>query len=156
MMLVVNILLAIVWSLATGSFTATNLALGFVVGYGLLVVFPGRRRSQYVRRTWACVALAAFATYELVLANLRVAWYTVSNLRSLEPAILAIPLRPDLSDGEVSLLAILVTLTPGTLSLDLADDRRSLFVHFMHVDDPEQAVRTITEGFERRILELTR
>ena len=64
------------------------------------------------------------------------------------------PVRPGLSNGELSLLAVLVTLTPGTLSLDLSDDRRVLYVHFMHVDDPEAAVRSIVDGFERRILEL--
>ena len=68
--------------------------------------------------------------------------------------MLAVPLQEDLSDGEVTLLSVLVTLTPGTLSIDLSKDRTLLYVHFMHVEDPDEAIRSITEGYERRILRL--
>ncbi|MBT8208432.1 MAG: Na+/H+ antiporter subunit E [Acidimicrobiia bacterium] len=155
-MLLANIVLALLWSIMVGSVALANLSVGFVIGYALLALIGGGRRSRYIRHTWAGVSLVAFTVYELILANVRVAWYTVSDLRALEPAVLAVPLEPGLSDGELSLLAVLVTLTPGTLSLDVADDRRSLYVHFMHVDDPGASIRVITDGFERRILELTR
>lgn len=156
MMFAANILLAVLWATLTASFTFANLLVGFVIGYGVLALFSGTRHRDYTRRVWAGVALAVFAIYELILANLRVAWYTISSLGDLEPAILAVPLRPDLSDGEITLLATLVTLTPGTLTLDLAGDRRVLFIHFMHVDDPGRAIDSITQGYERRILRVTR
>ena len=60
------------------------------------------------------------------------------------------------AEGEICLLSSLITLTPGTLTIDVAPDRLSLSVHFMHVDDEESAVRSIQNGFERRVLEVTR
>ena len=60
------------------------------------------------------------------------------------------------TDGEITLLANLITLTPGTLSFDLSKDRRTLYVHAMFVDSPESVRDTIKSGFERRLLELTR
>jgi multicomponent Na+:H+ antiporter subunit E len=85
-----------------------------------------------------------------------VAYYTVSSLGNLNPAVLTVELEDDATDAEVTLLSILVTLTPGTLTLDVTGNNRQMIVHFMHVDDREAAVREIKEGFERRILEVTR
>ena len=54
------------------------------------------------------------------------------------------------------MLANLITLTPGTLTLDVAPDRKSLYVHAMFVDDPEQIRAEIKNGMERRLLEVMR
>jgi multicomponent Na+:H+ antiporter subunit E len=69
--------------------------------------------------------------------------------------VVAVPLDAE-SDVEITLLANLVTLTPGSLSLDIAPDRSCLYVHAMFVDDVEQLRRDVKEGFERRVLELLR
>ena len=60
------------------------------------------------------------------------------------------------SDMEILLVANLISLTPGTLSVDLSDDRRTLYVHVMFLDDPDQFRQSIKVGLERRILEVTR
>jgi multicomponent Na+:H+ antiporter subunit E len=60
------------------------------------------------------------------------------------------------TDAEIVLLANLITLTPGTLSLDLSDDRTVLYVHAMYLTDPDELRREIKEGFERRVLEVLR
>ena len=57
---------------------------------------------------------------------------------------------------EILLVANLISLTPGTLSVDLSDDRRTLYVHVMFLDDPERFRQSITAGLEQRILEVTR
>jgi multicomponent Na+:H+ antiporter subunit E len=152
-----NLLLAVLWAALIGPFTPANLLAGFVIGYLVLRLTSGRHNQpDYVRRSTATVELAAFTVFELILANLRVALYTVSSLRSLRPAILRVPLEEGLTDTEITLLSTLITLTPGTLTIDVAEDRSALFVHFMHVDDNDRAIREIKDGFERRILEATR
>ena len=70
--------------------------------------------------------------------------------------VLTVPLEEDVTDAEVTLLAILVTLTPGTLTLDVIGNNEAMLIHFMHVEDPEESIKEIKEGFERRILEVTR
>lgn len=157
MTLGINLLLALLWASIIGPFSPANLGVGFVLGYIVLRIAAGRgRRPRYVRQVLATLRLAGFTTIEIIVANIRVARYTISSLRSLQPAVLTVPLEPGATDTEVTLLAILVTLTPGTLTLDVIGENRAMLVHFMHVDDPAEAVREIKQGFERRILEVTR
>ena len=71
------------------------------------------------------------------------------------PGIVAVPLELA-SDLEITVLATLITLTPGTLSLHLAEDRRTLYVHAMYIDDPAALVHGIKDGYERRVREVFR
>jgi multicomponent Na+:H+ antiporter subunit E len=73
------------------------------------------------------------------------------------PGVVAIPLDAR-TDAEITLLANLITLTPGSVSLDLSEDRRVLYVHAMYIDggDVEAYRRSVKEGLERRVLELLR
>ena len=71
------------------------------------------------------------------------------------PGIIAVPLDAK-TDVEITLLANLVSLTPGTISLDVSDDRSVLYVHAMFVEDPQRLCQEIKSGFERRILDLLR
>jgi len=89
--------------------------------------------------------------YELVLSAWRVAVLVMSPKLDIKPGIFAYPLKVD-RDFEITLLANLITLTPGTLSVDVSEDRRTLYVHALDCSDPEQLRRDIAEGFERRIL----
>jgi multicomponent Na+:H+ antiporter subunit E len=91
--------------------------------------------------------------WELVLANLRLARDVVGPIRRLSPGIVAVPLDVK-TDAEIALLANLITLTPGTLSLDVSSDGRVLFVHAVSAENA-QAVRSgIKAGFERRVRRL--
>jgi multicomponent Na+:H+ antiporter subunit E len=154
-MFAANILFAVAWAAVIGPFTPTNLAAGFVVGYLALLLAAGGR-GHYFRRSRSALALVVYTVYELTKANIRVAWYTVSRLSDLHPAILAVPLEENLTNAEITLLGSLITLTPGTLTMDVSADRRTMFIHFMHVENPEAAIAEIKSGFERRVLEATR
>jgi multicomponent Na+:H+ antiporter subunit E len=57
---------------------------------------------------------------------------------------------------EILLVANMISLTPGTLSIDLSEDRRILYVHVMYLDDPDRFRESVKEGLERRLLEVTR
>jgi multicomponent Na+:H+ antiporter subunit E len=73
----------------------------------------------------------------------------------LKPGIFAFPLTVN-RDFEITLLANMITLTPGTLSVDVSDDRGTLYVHALDCSDPEATKRDIANGFERKILEAFR
>jgi multicomponent Na+:H+ antiporter subunit E len=60
------------------------------------------------------------------------------------------------TDEEITMLANLVTLTPGTVCLDVSEDRRTMFIHAMFVNDPDELRNEIKQGLERRVLELLR
>ena len=101
------------------------------------------------------VFLLFFFLGELVLSSVRVAWDVLSPNPGFRPGIVGVPLDAR-TDSEITLLATLITLTPGTLSLDVSEDRKTLYVHAMRVEDPEAFRREIKDGFERRVLELLR
>jgi multicomponent Na+:H+ antiporter subunit E len=153
--LTLNIFLALIWIFLTGEFTAANLVLGVALGYGLLFAF---RRvfnpdTSYFNKVRQVVYFFAYFFWQLLLANLRVAWEVITPKIYATPGIIAIPL--DLkSDIEITILANLITLTPGTLTLDISSDKRTLYVHSMYVDDAESFRQSIKQGFEKRVQEL--
>jgi multicomponent Na+:H+ antiporter subunit E len=150
-MLLSSILLALAWAALQGAITLTNLAVGYVIGYGVLA-FLARGHvvpSTLASRTTHAVALAAFFTRELVIANVRVAADVLGTHR-IQPAVVGIPLDIT-SDGEILLLAMLINITPGSVTIDLSDDRRTLYVHVMHMQSAEATRREIKDGFERRV-----
>jgi len=146
--------LVFAWVAVTGEVTVANLLEGAVLA-GLLVLLlrvPVRRRVR-LGRVPKALGLLVYFLKEIVLANAAVARSLLSPASSLSPGIVAVPL--DLkSDAGITVLANLVTLTPGTLSLDVSPDRTTLYVHALHVEDPEAFRREVKEGFERRVKEV--
>lgn len=159
-----NILLALVWAIALGPPTPLNLFIGFVVGYltlglawrlGLNYTDEPEKRTNYFGRVFQIVGFVLFFTRELIVANLRMAYYAVSPLSRLHPGVVSLDIT-GMSNLEITVLANLITLTPGTLSLDISEDRSQLMVHCMDASDPEKVKLDIREGFQRRVLELMR
>ena len=99
--------------------------------------------------------LALFFIWELILANLRVAYDVVTPGHHMQPGVIGIPLAAR-TDLEITVLSSMISLTPGTLSLDVSADRKMLYIHAMYLDDVEAARRKIKDGFERRVLEVLR
>ena len=155
-LLAANLILAILWGLTTENFSAMNLAIGYFVSLGILVfVRRALGDSHYFRDITEVLALVWFFVKELFLANIRMARYTLSPLRKLRPGIVAVPMD-FMTDAEITLLANLITLTPGTLSIDVSRDKRTLYVHVMDIDDPQAVRDEIKRGFESRVLRAAR
>jgi multicomponent Na+:H+ antiporter subunit E len=156
-MFLLNVLLALAWVALTGQFNPANLVFGFALGYGMLwVAQRATEPSGYFGKVRKVLGFAAFFIWELVKANLQVTYYVLVSHRRMRPGVIAVPLDVR-TDIEITLLSTLVTLTPGTLSLDVSADRRVLYIHSMTLgDDPDQFRRGIKEGFERRLLEVLR
>jgi len=150
---VLNMALALGWAALAGSFTLPSLLVGFGIGYGALwVVRPLVGETSYFERVWRVVRLAALFVYELVASSLRVVWDVVTPTHLSRPGIIAMPLDAK-SDGEIFLVANLISLTPGSLSLDVSPDRKTLYVHAMFVDDPAALRHQLKQGMERRVIE---
>ena len=148
--------MAVLWAMATGSLTLPSLLMGVFVGGGVLhLVGPVLGDPRYGIRFYKAVALAVFFLWELLASGVRVARDVLRPRLDLTPAVVAVPLELK-QEVAIVLLANMVSLTPGTLSIDLAEDRSCLFVHTMYGEDPDAARRAIKEDFERRILEVFR
>jgi multicomponent Na+:H+ antiporter subunit E len=151
-----NILLAFAWGAVSGSFSELNIAFGFVLGFlALMLIREQVGSAGYLTRVKRILALVLLFLKELALSAWKVAVLVASPKMDVKPGILALPLDVD-RDGEITLLANLITLTPGTLSLDVSDDKKTLFIHAIDCSDPEGIRRDIKGGFERRIMEAFR
>ena len=156
-MFLLNIMLALAWMVITGSFKPENFLWGFAIAYLILWLIRGKvdDESGYFKKVGQAMSFSLFFVKELVKANLRVAHDVLTLHHHMQPGVVAIPLEVK-TDLEITLLANLITLTPGTLSLDVSQDRKVLYVHGMYVEDIHEFRRSIKEGFERRVLELLR
>lgn len=156
-MLLLNMLLALAWVALTGQFTPANLAFGFIVGYVMLWIAQRSERPRgYFSKVGKVLRFAGFFLWEMVKANLQVAYHVIAPRYKMRPGVIAVPLDVR-TDMEITLLANLITLTPGTLSLDVSADRRVIYVHSMTMGDrTDEFRRQIKEGFEKRVLEVAR
>lgn len=147
-----NIILALIWVALTDTYDPTNFLAGFIVGY-IVIVVAANGKGRYSRKLPQIVQFVGFFLVQLVLANVRVAIKVISPTLNIRPGIVEIPLDIQ-SDLGITLLANLITLTPGTLSLEVAPDKSALYVHTMDMDDPDNFRKQIKHSFERRIQEL--
>lgn len=152
---ILNIFLALIWSALLGSFSPTNVLAGFLIGY--LVLFVSRRAlppSNYFDKVYKAIGFGLFFIWELVIASLRVAMDVLSPRHHMRPRVIAYHLEAR-SQIEIVLFSSLLTLTPGSLSLDISSDRSVLYVHAIYADDEEQAIKGLRR-FEKRLLDLLR
>jgi multicomponent Na+:H+ antiporter subunit E len=155
-MFVWNLLLALGWAAISGDFTIVNVLIGFVVGYGLLYLAQRiTGRSRYSTKVRQVIDFMLFYLWQFTLANLRIAIDVLTPRFRIRPGVIAFPLDAK-TDLEIVMLANLLTLTPGTLSLDVSTDRRFLYIHALYIDEAEKVRREIKEGLERRLLQIMR
>lgn len=150
-------LLSVLWVLETEDFAPFNFLVGLVLGYGLLRALNIRLTPKAFspKRAFRVLYLLIFLLREMVVANINVAYHVVMPVNRIRPAIVGVPLEP-MTKAELTMLANLITLTPGTLSVEVSPDHRVLYVHALHVVDPDALCREIKQGFERRVLEAMR
>ena len=153
---VFNVIFAVIWVAITGSATLLNLVFGFFLASLALWIVRGEMGGPgYWRRVNRIISLVLLFLKELARSAFRVAVLVLSPRLVVKPGIFAFPLTVE-RDFEITLLANLITLTPGTLSVDVSEDCKTLYVHALDCTDPEAARRDIAEGFERKILEAFR
>jgi multicomponent Na+:H+ antiporter subunit E len=151
-----NNLLTFVWVALTGTFTFLNFAFGFVLSFAALwLINTSKSDEKYFQIVPRAIAFAFFFLYELVKANIHVAYDVITPTFYMTPGIVRVPLDAK-TDFEITLLANLISLTPGTLSLDVSEDRKVLYVHSMYIEDKDKFIKGIKNGFERRLLKLLR
>lgn len=154
--IVLGFALVLLWAAITANFSTGNLALGALVAFGALA-FLRRSFSEPVRyhKVRSVLALSVSFVIELMISAVRVARIVLApNLRTaLRPAIIAFPLTLR-SDAEIATLANLITLTPGTLSIDVSEDKSTLYVHVLNFTTREAFIAELQNGFEKRVQEV--
>jgi len=154
--ILLNFIIAFLWMFISGSFTASTFIIGWLIGMLLIIMtrrfFPGH---LYIRRLWAVIKLTLLFFKELVMANIQVFMLVIKPKLGIRPAIFAYPTKLT-NDWEITLLSSLITLTPGTIVMNVSEDKKTLYVHALDVDDVDDAVVSIRDSFEKAIMEVSR
>ena len=151
-----NLGIGVLWVLISGNFTTLNLLFGFALGYGLLGLLHSQDKdTPYFRKGRQLTVFVVRFLWEMITASLKVAYDVLTPRNYMTPRIIAYELEAK-TDMEITLFANAVSLTPGTLSLDVSEDRKVLQIHAMYVDDEAALVKSIRETLERPLLQVMR
>jgi multicomponent Na+:H+ antiporter subunit E len=159
------LVLTLIWAALQGSFSVGNLLFGFVLG--LTIVLFARplydpvdgtetarssARLRPVRRFWRFVVLILVFFRELIVSSVQVAGYIIRPRLQIRSGIVEYPLDVQ-TDLEITALANLITLTPGTMTLDVDPGQKYLYVHSMTVesDDGREVVEEIKSSLEKHV-----
>lgn len=151
-----NLFLALSWTFLSGRLDALNFIEGLILGFIILFLIRNIFGfEQYYYKLFKSVGFFFYVLKEIILANLEVAYDVVTPGKRMRPGVVGIPLDAK-TNLEITLLANIITLTPGTLSLDISHNKEILYVHTMYMRSADSFRREIKTGIERRLLEVTR
>ena len=151
-----NLLLSFIWVALTGSLYYSNFIFGYLLGFGVLWIMNRNETDQrYFYRVPKIISFFFFFIYEILKANLQVAYDVITPKYFFKPGIVRYPVNTT-TDFEINILATFISLTPGTLIIDISDDKKAIYIHVMYLKDEEQFIRTLKTGVERKLLEILR
>lgn len=155
------VLLTLVWAALQGSFGPGTLVVGALFSWAILhltrPLFNTEEENVVagkgpVRRLWRSLVLIVVFLREVVLSALEVAGYVLQPSLNIRPAIIEYPLNVQ-TDREITMLANMISLTPGTLSMDVAADRSAIYVHAISVtsEDGQEVIDDIKGSLEKHV-----
>jgi multicomponent K+:H+ antiporter subunit E len=149
-----SLALALCWLALAQSASIGNLVLAVLFGVAVpWFTEPLRPDRPRIRRAGTVLRLGAVVLKDIVLSNVEVAKRILGPEAALKPRYVWLPLRLTDPHGIVALAGI-ITMTPGTLSADLSDDRRHLLIHALNVDDEAALVADIQARYEAPLMEI--
>jgi len=151
-----NLLIAFLWMLLNNNSSGASFIVGYVLGIAILLILrKSWTRPLYLSRLWAMLKLLLIFIRELLISNFVVIGHIIRPKLAIRPGIFAYETALT-SDWEITLLSCLICLTPGTLTLDVSGDRKTLYIHAIDIDNAQVLAAQIRGTFEQAILEVTR
>ncbi len=149
--------LTVVWAALTGSANLSNVIIGFILSFGALLLIrtslgeAGSDPGRFFRRPLRALWIFAVFLWELSKAGIAVGLLSIRPRIQLNPGIVAVPLATR-DDFEISLFANLITLVPGTMTVDVSTDKSTLYMHVLDATDPDYQRNDVKGSFEGNII----
>ena len=142
------------WLLMSDSFDLGQLLLGMLLGV-VIPLFAARLDREFARlgSLRPIPKLLAVVLWDILVSNLRVAAQVLGPEHKLKPGFIWVPLDIANIHG-IAALTSFITLTPGTVSAALSEDRRHLLVHVLHLEDPTALINEIKSRYEAPLMEI--
>jgi len=150
-----NLVLMFTWVVIKADWSATNFFQGFLLAWLILsIIHPILGGKNYFKKPFLVIGLALYFIVEMFQSSIKVLWDILTPEHKSKPGILKVPLTVH-TDTQILLLSNLLSLTPGTLTVDISPDRKFFYVHAMFLEDEQALIDSIKNNLERRILEVT-
>ena len=142
------------WLALAGELSVGQALLAGALAFGVpLAVRPFLDHLPHLGSARTAARFALLVTWDIVLANIAVARLVLGPVARLRPVFVQVPL--DLKQAHsIALLACVITMTPGTVSANLAANRKTLLVHALDCTDPDALVADIKQRYERPLMEI--
>lgn len=152
--MLIHTCLVILWCVLTGSVSFGNMLLGYIFGIvGLYIMRPFLPGGFYLIPFLKVIRLLFIFIVELLKANISVLKIVMARKIDIQPAFFVYPTELR-KDWEISLLSLLITLTPGTVVVAVSDDKSKLYIHAIDFSDIDSEIEGIRTSFESAIKEI--
>jgi multicomponent K+:H+ antiporter subunit E len=148
------ILLMAFWLLLTHRFTFGNVFLAAMLAW-LVPWGVSRIRTDVtpVQKPLKFILFMGLLLRDIIVSNIVVAKQVLGSPERLQPGFVAIPL--ELKEAlPITMLASTISLTPGTVSIEISEDQETLYVHALHVTDETTLVQRIKQRYEQPLKEI--
>jgi multicomponent K+:H+ antiporter subunit E len=151
---ILSVVLLAVWLLLVNSIQPGHIVLGAIIGL-VIPLFTKRfwPQSPHIRRPLILLKFMATVAWDIVIANLQVAMLILGPRKKMRPRLVWLPLELQ-SEFAIAILANTISLTPGSVTADVASDRKSLLIHCLHVNDEAAFIDNVKRRYERRLKEI--
>ena len=142
------------WLLLNDTVTVSHVIGGLVLAL-LIPPFAARLDREFARigRLRGVPKLVGVLLWDILVANVTVAMQVLGPERNIHPGFIWVPLDIANIHG-IAVLTSIITLTPGTVSSVLSDDRRHLLVHVLHLEDADAVIAHIKNRYEKPLMEI--
>lgn len=159
LLLAFNFFIALLWLGLSSAPSPISFFIGFIIGMVLIQIFYvvfDTDESFYSKRIISFILFIIYFLKELIIANIQIAKAVLfSSTQAINPNIIEYDIS-ELSNIEILILTHSISLTPGTTSLGISDNRKTLFVHAFDASRPDDIRSSITKGLLNPIKRFTR
>jgi multicomponent K+:H+ antiporter subunit E len=150
----ISILLFIVWLLLNNTLAPGHLVLGAFLALLIPLLTSGMQDPQpSIRKPLVAIRYVFMVSADIVVANFEVAFLVIGPAKKLNPAFVAVPIEIQ-HELPITILASTVSLTPGTVSAEISEDKQWLYVHVLKLTDKDELIALIKQRYERPLMEI--
>jgi len=158
MQFILNLFIATLWLLLQDEVVPqfSTFLMGFIVGIGILYAMHRFYGTQfYLRRVFSIIKLLWLFNWELLLSSYSVLRQITTPKLTITPGIFTYKTALK-GDWEITALALLLTLTPGSVVMEVSEEGDMFYIHAMDIEQSKEAVIRSIGKFEQAIMEVTR
>ncbi|MBX9448434.1 MAG: Na+/H+ antiporter subunit E [Taibaiella sp.] len=153
-----NLVLTFLWVALTGHLNYANFAVGYFLGFVILWMISRKDKPEqrkYFTRVPKILEFLLYFLYDTIRANLQVAYDVITPKYFMRPGVVAFPMDAK-NEFEITMLANIIALSPGTLVIDVNEPEKIIYIHVMYLNDEERFIQRMKNGIEKKLLEIIR